>query len=263
MISWNGKVHYFCRFSFFLTITTSGPPVEIRWFVCISKSQRIFCLSIARTDSELCIYHLLVRSNLNFLHNSHWITFPTQLCLVLNSLCANLLHSLIMWVIISSLSSHSLHLLVSCLFLLSRSPFCVVFCCYQKRSSFSPKVSFSYPCPSLLVWDFAYLLPEVCIELFFLSFLFSGYFHFVEACNVWIVSGDCNQSSSALFYVVVKSLYRSIDAILNVGKSSSSFFSWHMPSVYVISGMKGLMYCDEFSCSLVHLLRFFFGPFQE
>ena len=62
-------------------------------------------------QDRLCLYHLSVWSNFNFLHNSQWITFPTQSCLVLYSFCANLLHSLIMWVIVSSLSPHNLHLL--------------------------------------------------------------------------------------------------------------------------------------------------------
>ena len=39
-------------------------------------------------------------SDFNFLHYSQWITLPTQSCLVLYSFCANLLHSLIMWLII-------------------------------------------------------------------------------------------------------------------------------------------------------------------
>ena len=45
------------------------------------------------------------------MHNSQWITFPTQSCLVLYSLCANLLHSLIIWLIVWSLSPHKLYLL--------------------------------------------------------------------------------------------------------------------------------------------------------
>ena len=43
-----------------------------------------------------------------------WITLPTQLCLVLYSFCANLLHSLIMCLMVLSLSPHSLHLLFFC-----------------------------------------------------------------------------------------------------------------------------------------------------
>ena len=42
---------------------------------------------------------------------SHWITLPTQSYLVLYSFCTNLLHSLIMILIVSSLSPYSVHLL--------------------------------------------------------------------------------------------------------------------------------------------------------
>ena len=66
---------------------------------------------IFRTDAGFCIYHLFVWSNLDFLHISQWITLSTQLCLVFYSFCANLLHSLIMRLIVSSLSPHTLHLL--------------------------------------------------------------------------------------------------------------------------------------------------------
>ena len=51
---------------------------------------------------------------LNFLHISQWITLPTQSCFALYSFCSNLLHSLIMWLIVSSLSPHSLHWLFCC-----------------------------------------------------------------------------------------------------------------------------------------------------
>ena len=68
---------------FLLTITRYGRLAEIRWAVCISKSQRIFCVTFSRTDSGLCIYHLFVWSKLNFLHNSQWITFFAQFSLVL------------------------------------------------------------------------------------------------------------------------------------------------------------------------------------
>ena len=49
--------------------------------------------------------------NFNFLHNSQCIIFPTQLCLVSYYNCASLLHSLILWLIFSSLSPPNLHLL--------------------------------------------------------------------------------------------------------------------------------------------------------
>ena len=72
------------------------------------------CVSFSRTDPELCIYHLFVRSNLNILHNSQWNTSPTQSFLVLYSFCAYLLHSLIMRLMVSALSPHNLHLLFCC-----------------------------------------------------------------------------------------------------------------------------------------------------
>ena len=92
---------------FLLIIIRSGLPADIRWSVCMSKSHRSLCVSFS--GAGLCIYHLLVWSN--FLHISQWITLPTQSCLVLYSFCANLLHSLFMWLIVLSLSPHSLHLL--------------------------------------------------------------------------------------------------------------------------------------------------------
>ena len=69
----------------------------------------------SRTAAELCIYHLFVWSNLNFLHISQWITLPTHSCLASYFFCANLLHSLIMWLIVSSLSMHSQNLLFCCI----------------------------------------------------------------------------------------------------------------------------------------------------
>ena len=96
---------------FLLIIIKSCLLAGIRWSVYMLKSHRSLCVSFSRTGAELCIYHLLVWSNLNFLHVSQWITLPTQSCLALYSLCANLLHSLIIWLMVSSLSPHSLHLL--------------------------------------------------------------------------------------------------------------------------------------------------------
>ena len=64
--------------------------------ICMLKSHRSLFVSFSRTGVGLCIYHLLVWSNLNFLHISQWITLLTQSCLALYSFCANLLHSLIM-----------------------------------------------------------------------------------------------------------------------------------------------------------------------
>ena len=120
MVSRDNKVNYFASsllffffFFFFLLliIIKSGLLARIRWSVCMLKSHWSLCVAFSRTGAGLCIYHLLVWSNLNFLHISQWITLPTQSCLALYSLCANLLHSFIIWLMVSSLSPHSLHLL--------------------------------------------------------------------------------------------------------------------------------------------------------
>ena len=94
-----------------LIIIRSGLLAEFRWYMCMSKFHRSLCASFFWTAAGLCIYNLLVWSTLNFLHISQWNPWPTQSCLVLYSFCANLLHSLIMWLMVSSLSPHSLHLL--------------------------------------------------------------------------------------------------------------------------------------------------------
>ena len=78
-------------------------------FVCLSPIG--VYVSFSWTDAGLCIYYLFIWSNFSFLHISRWITLPNQSCLVLYSFCANLLHSLIMWLLVSSLSPHNLHLL--------------------------------------------------------------------------------------------------------------------------------------------------------
>ena len=81
------------------------------------------------------------------------------------------------------------------------------------------KVSFSYPCPSLLE-----------------SLEVSSYFSFlVISCLICFVPDGYNQSFSTLNYVIFESLYRFINAILNAGKSSSSFFSWQIQSVSVVT----------------------------
>ena len=148
-VSRDSKIHYsasslsffFFFFFFFLSfIIRSGHLAEIRWSVCMSKSQRSLCVSFSRTDSGLCIYHFFVWSNFIFLQNSPWITLPNQVCLVLYSFCATLQQSLIMGLIVCSLSPHNLHLLFSCvLFILALTWLVlkVLFCTANWRNSVS------------------------------------------------------------------------------------------------------------------------------
>ena len=98
MVSRDSKVHNFASFLFFffwwllyglVVWPRLGNP-----FVCQSPSG--VCISFYWTDAGLCIYHLFVWSNLNFLLNSQWITLPTQSYLVLYSFCANLLQLLLL-----------------------------------------------------------------------------------------------------------------------------------------------------------------------
>ena len=110
-VSRNSKVDNFASSLFFIIITRAGLLAEIRWSVCMSKSNRSLCVSFSRASAGLCIYHLFVWSNLNILPISAWITLLTQSCLVLYSFDANLMHSLIMWLMVSSLSQHNLHIL--------------------------------------------------------------------------------------------------------------------------------------------------------
>ena len=112
VVSRYSKVDNFASSLFLLIIIRSGLLAESKGSLCMSKSHRCLCVSFSRTGAGLCLYHLFGWSNLNFLHISQWITLSTQACGV--SFCANLLHSLIMWLIVSSLSTHSLHLLFCC-----------------------------------------------------------------------------------------------------------------------------------------------------
>ena len=96
-------------FLLLLIIKRSGLLAEVKWSVRMSKSQRNLCVSFSRREARLCIYHLFVWSNLNFLHIIQWIILPTLSCLVLYSFYANLVHSLFMWLMVSSLSLHKLH----------------------------------------------------------------------------------------------------------------------------------------------------------
>ena len=112
MVNRDSKVDNFAIYLFFflLIIIRCGLRAEIRWPVSMSKSHWSLCVLFSGTAVGLCMYHLFVWSNLNFLHISQCITLPTQSSLVLYSFRANLLHSLILWLMVSSLS----HLLFCC-----------------------------------------------------------------------------------------------------------------------------------------------------
>ena len=112
MVIKDSKVDKFAiSFFFLLIITRSGLLPEIQWSFCMSKFHRRLCVLFSMPGAGLCIYHFLVWSNLNFLHISQYKTLP---CLVWYYFCVNLLHSLVIWLMVSSLSPHSLNLLFCC-----------------------------------------------------------------------------------------------------------------------------------------------------
>ena len=152
VVSRDSKVDNFAIF--FFIIIRSVLRAEIRWSVCMSKSNRNLYVPFSRTGAGLCIYHLLVWSIFNFLHIFQWITLPTQSCLVLYSFCANLLHSLIMWLIVSSPLSHLLFCCVLSILALIWLVLLVLFCAAIWRESVS--LSLFSPGPSFLRWDVVY-----------------------------------------------------------------------------------------------------------
>ena len=124
----------------------------------MSKSHRSLCVSFSRTGAGLCIYHLLAWSNLNFLHISQWITLPTQSCLALYSFCANLLHPLIMWLMVSSLSPHLLFCCVLSILALIWLVLMALFCAAIRRDSVS-----------LLMFPFLGHVQVLSCEILFIS----------------------------------------------------------------------------------------------
>ena len=63
------------------------------------------------------------------------------------------------------------------------------------------------------------------LKLFFFPFLFPSYGHSVVHRLVYLVSDGCKRSTFVVFYVVLESLYRCVNAAFSAGKSSSSILS--------------------------------------
>ena len=114
MVSRESKFHNSSSSLFLVIIKQSASQADIWWSVCISKCLSISHVSFSGTDTGLCIYNLFVWSSFNFLHNSQCIHFHNQSCVVLSSFCANLLHSFIIWLIVSSRLLNNKHQLFCC-----------------------------------------------------------------------------------------------------------------------------------------------------
>ena len=70
VVSRDSKVQNFASYLYFLLIIIrSSRLADIRWSVCMLKSNRNLYFSFYRTAAGLCMYNLFVWLNLNFLHN--------------------------------------------------------------------------------------------------------------------------------------------------------------------------------------------------
>ena len=167
--------------------------------------------------------------------------------------CTNFLHSLIMWLIISSLSSHNQHLIFCCVSSILALRWLVLLWAALRRNSVSllkfPFLSHVHVFLGEISLDSRLKSSKSCFSS---HFYFSDYFRSIGTCVVSIVSGGCDQFSSAHFYVVFESVYRCVNPVFNAGKSSSSF-SWHLSSVNVTLGYNALcmVYSFLFSSSFV------------
>ena len=122
----------------------------------------------------------------------------TQSCLVLYSFCGNLLHLLIMWLIISSLSPHKLFYCVLSILALIWLVLIALFCIASRRDSVSV-LRFLFLSHTLVFSREILLISRLKYRyVVFLPILFSVYCHPFGPRAVSSVSGVCNQSFSTL-----------------------------------------------------------------
>ena len=117
--------------SFCLNVNRSDRLAEIRKFIFCLKIPENFVRQIFLDRFWVVHAPFVVWSNLNFLHNSQWITMPTHSFLFLYSLSASYLYSF--YLIDRIVSKHIIYVcrfLVPSLPMLWRSPYGVVSCCY-------------------------------------------------------------------------------------------------------------------------------------
>lgn len=95
----NMKIYDLAR-SFLFVLQLSCHLVWIDWGVSISKLLRILFVSFSKNRfCSVPVYSVGYESRR--LHSFQWITFPTQPCLLWEYFLPNLLHSLIIWLIVS------------------------------------------------------------------------------------------------------------------------------------------------------------------
>ena len=150
MVCLYDKVHYMVgsTFSFFLVcfITWSVRLAVIMWTVSFKIPEnfvRLILLDRFRIVQKLPVRMVKLKFSSTIPSRS---PPPSQLCLVLYSFPANLLYSLIMWLIVSSLSPQNPRFLFWCVLSIfyfdNIGLYGVVLCCFKKRFYFSLKVFF-------------------------------------------------------------------------------------------------------------------------
>ena len=161
-----------------------------------------------------------VWSNFNFLHKSQEDHLPIHSCLIFNSFGANLLHLLVIWLIVLSLSPHRLRLLFWCVlsvFSLRYSVFLSLFFVVIRKDSVS---FFKLPYDISFVCHLKYLY-----SCFSNLFCFLGCYY-VDPCVVCSVSGYCNQFLFALFKSSSSRLI-DVSTLSSILANPFSFFVYH------------------------------------
>ena len=175
MVRRNSKVHYSASFLFLLVISSCGRLTEIRWSICISKSQRILFVWFSRTDSGLCIYHLFDWSNFIF------CTIPRGSPSLLIRVLSHSLFTLTYWIHLCDWLFHLCHLITYVCYSLASYQFlpwyswslwyCSVL--QSEKIQFLSK-GFPFLTMSKFSWVKFPLLLEIFIQLFFFPFFCLG-----------------------------------------------------------------------------------------
>ena len=123
------------------------------------------------------------------------------------------------------------------------------------RSRLSPPHSYIQfvSCTIFLVCRLKYLYLLIFVWSLFCFFQFA----------FLAVVGFSNPSAFALFLTLLESLNSCNYTIFDTSDFYSSFFSWLIESVNIISRVSGVVHCDQLSCSFVRLTYFFSSLFYE
>ena len=133
----------------------------------------------------------------------------TESYLVLYSFCANLMHSLILWLMVSSLSPHSQHLLFCCVLSILYLVSLVLMALFCGAISGDSVSLFKFPFLSQIQFcrvRCCLLVIKTSIELLSFLCLFLSYCHSVVHRVISIVSHGYNQSSIVFLYIVLRVL---------------------------------------------------------